>query len=95
MVVQTNRHLDTDWASPLMCTKTDVLFSIDRVVRVWCGMLDSTAGFLNNGGMFEWSVAGIQNTTVKNGVWNTIYESIAKCTHKHHMLYIITKVDHS
>ena len=56
--------LDTDWLSPLMCIKKDVLFSIIQDVRVWCGILVSAAGFNNNGGMFEYSMAGIHNTTV-------------------------------
>ena len=34
-----------------------MLFSIIRVVRMWCGILVSAAGFTNNGGMFECSVA--------------------------------------
>ena len=37
-----------------------MLFSIFRVVRMWCGILVSAAGFINNGGMFECSMAGIQ-----------------------------------
>ena len=32
-----------------------------------CGILVSAAGFINNGGMLECSVAGIQYTTVQNG----------------------------
>ena len=64
LVVQTNRLLCTDGASPLISIKTDLLFSIDRVVRVWCGKLNNSAGLINNGGMFEGFVAGIQNKTV-------------------------------
>ena len=48
----------------MMCIEIDVLFSIIRVVRMWCGILVSAAGFINNGGMFKFSMAGIQNTTV-------------------------------
>ena len=51
LVVQTNRLLDTDWLSPLMCIDIEMLFSIIRVVRMWCGILVSAAGFINNGGM--------------------------------------------
>ena len=41
-----------------------MLFSIIRVVRMGCGIMVSAAGFINNGGMLECSVAGIQYTTV-------------------------------
>ena len=64
LVIQTNRLLDTDCLSPMMCIEIDVLFSIIRVVRMWCGILVSAAGFINNGGMFECSMAGIKHTTV-------------------------------
>ena len=64
LFVQTNRLLDTDWMSPLMCNEIGMLFSIIRVVRVVCGILVSAAGFIDNGGMLECSVAGIQTTTV-------------------------------
>ena len=47
-----------------MCIKIDVLFSIIRVVRVWCGMLVSAAGIMKNGGMFEPLKAGIQYATM-------------------------------
>ena len=60
LVVQTNRLLDTDWLSPLMCNEIEMLFILIRVVWMWCGILVSAAGFINNGGMFECSVAGIQ-----------------------------------
>ena len=63
-MVQTNRLLDIDWASPLMCIKIDVLLNIIRVVRVWCDILVSAAGFIKDGGMFEYSEAGIHITTL-------------------------------
>ena len=47
-----------------MCIDIEMLFSIIRVVRVWCGILVSAAGFIDNGGMLECLVAGIQTTTV-------------------------------
>ena len=50
-----------------MCIKINVLFSIIRVVRVWCGILVSAAGLINNGGMIECLVAMIQNTTMQTG----------------------------
>ena len=86
LVVQTNRLLDTDWLSPLMCNEIEMLFSIIRVVRMWCGILVSAAGFITNGGMFECSVAGIQNTTVYNKNTPIIRESMGKCTHGHSLL---------
>ena len=60
LVVQTNRLLDTDWLSPLMCDDIKMLFSIIRVVRMWCGILVSAAGFINNVDMMKCSMAGIQ-----------------------------------
>ena len=47
-----------------MCIKIDVFLSSIRGVRMWCGILVSAASFINNGGMFECSVAGIQTTTM-------------------------------
>ena len=35
-----------------------------------CGILVSAAGFINNGGMLECSVAWIQYTTMQNGWWD-------------------------
>ena len=67
LVIQTNGLLDNDWLSPFMNINIDVLFSIIRVVGVWCGMLVSAGGFINNGGMFDCLMAGIQNTTVCTG----------------------------
>ena len=43
-----------------MCNVIKMLFSIIRMVRMWCGILVSAAGFITNGGMFECSVALIQ-----------------------------------
>ena len=36
LVVQTNRLLDTNWWAPLMCNEIEMLFSIIRVVNIWC-----------------------------------------------------------
>ena len=47
-----------------MCIDIEMLFSIIQVEKVWCGILVSAAGFINNGGMQECSVAGIQTKTV-------------------------------
>ena len=47
-----------------MCIKIDVLFSIIHAVIVWCGILVSAAGHISNGGMFECSMAAIQNATM-------------------------------
>ena len=47
-----------------MRIKVDVFFNNNEVVRVWCGILVSAAGFINNDGMFECLVAEIQYTTV-------------------------------
>ena len=33
---------------PLMCIKIDVLFSVIRMVRVWCSGVISAAAFINN-----------------------------------------------
>ena len=54
----------TDWLSSFMSINIDVLFSIIRVVGVWCGILVSEIGFIINGGMFDCLMAEIQNTTV-------------------------------
>ena len=78
-----------------MSINIDVLFSIIRVVKVWCGISVSTAGFINNGGMFEFLVEKIQNKTVQTGRGGTICEYIRMCTHDHNLLYIITKDDQS
>ena len=51
----------------MMCINIDVLFSIIQVKRVWCGMLVSATGIINNGGMFECLMAGIQNATMQTG----------------------------
>ena len=58
-----------------------------------CGILVSAAGFINNGGMLECSVAGIQYITVWNGWWDTMCESMRKCTHGNSLRYIITDID--
>ena len=50
--------------SPLMCINIDVLFSTIRVVKILVGILVSGAGFINNGGMFECLIEGIQNITM-------------------------------
>ena len=36
-----------------MCIKIDVLFSIIRVERMWCGILVGVDRFINNGDMFD------------------------------------------
>ena len=56
--------LEADLLSPLMFIEISVLFSIIRVVRVWCGILISAAGLIDNDCSFEWSMAGIQNKAV-------------------------------
>ena len=56
--------LDADLLSPLMCITIGMLFSIIRVVRVWCGILVSAAVSIDNGCSFECSVAVLQNKTV-------------------------------
>ena len=76
-----------------MCNNIDVLFSIIRVERVWCGMLVSAAGFINNGDMFEYLPAGIQNTIMSIEDWGMVCEAIGKCTHGHTLFYIFTKDD--
>ena len=48
-----------------MCVKINVLFSIIRVMKVYCGTLVGAAGFINNGGMFQCETEAIQNTTVQ------------------------------
>ena len=67
LVADSIRLLDADLLSSLMCTKLDVLFSIIRVVGVWCDILVSAAGFINNGCSYECSMAGLQNKTVYTG----------------------------
>ena len=47
---------------------------------MWCGILISAAGFNNNGGMLECSMAEIELTTIITGEWGTICESKKKCT---------------
>ena len=64
IVADSIRLLEADLLSPLMCIKIGVLFSIIRVVRVWCGILVSAAGFINNGCSFECSMAVLQNKTM-------------------------------
>ena len=64
LVTDSIRLLVADLLSPLMCITIDVLFSIIRVVREWCGILVSAAGFHDNGCSLESSVAGLQNKTV-------------------------------
>ena len=56
--------LEDDLLSPLMYIKIGVLFSIIRLVRVWCGILVSAAGLIDNGCSFKWSVAELQNKAV-------------------------------
>ena len=70
-----------------MCIKIDVLLSIIQVVRVWCGILVSATGHINNGGMLKCSVAGIQNTTMQTGEWNMVTEVIQNCTAEYNMLH--------
>ena len=64
LVADSIRLLDTDLLSLLMCIKIGMLFSIIGVVRVWCDILVSAAGFNNNGCSFQCSMAGLQNKTV-------------------------------
>ena len=46
----------------MMCIEIDVLFSIIRVVRMWCGILVSAAGFINNGGTQYVNLCGSVHT---------------------------------
>ena len=52
-----------------MCIKIGMLFSIIRLVKVWCGILVSAADLIDNGFSFECSVAGLQNKAVWTGEW--------------------------
>ena len=45
--------LEADLWSPLMFIKIGMLFSIIRLVRVWCGILIRAAGLIENGFSFE------------------------------------------
>ena len=47
-----------------MCIKIGVLFSIIRLVRVWCDIVVSAVALINNGCRFECSVAGFQDKAV-------------------------------
>ena len=47
-----------------MCINRDVLFSIIRVVRVWCDIVVSAVALINNGCMLECSVAVFQDKAV-------------------------------
>ena len=64
LVADSIRLLDADLLSPLMCIKIGVLFSIIGVMAVWCDILVSAAGFINNGCSINCSMAGLQNKTV-------------------------------
>ena len=51
----------------LMCIDIDVLFSNIEVVRMWCDVMVSTAGYINNGGRVESSVARPNTRAVWTG----------------------------
>ena len=72
-----------------MCTKIDVLFSNNRVVRVWYGILVNTAGFNNNEACSNvwWQGSKLQHYKLVGGVC----EFIGKCTHGHNLSDVITK----
>ena len=61
LVAKSLRLLEADLLSPSMFSKIGVLFSIIRVVRMWCGILVSAAGFTNNECKYKSLVAGFQD----------------------------------
>ena len=78
-----------------MCIKIGMLRSIIRLVRVWCGILVSAAGFIDYGCSFECLVVGIQNKAVYANVWDTICESMGECTQVYNCIQFITEIDQS
>ena len=56
--------MEDDSLSPLMCIDIAVLFGIIGVVRKWCDIVASAAGFISNGGKLEYLVTDFQDMAV-------------------------------
>ena len=58
------RSLEDGSLSPLMCIDIAVLFGNIGVIRKWCDIMVSAAGFVNNGGKLECLVTDFQDMAV-------------------------------
>ena len=95
LVVQTNRLLDTDWLSPLMCNEIEMLLSLVRVVRMCCAILvvqlvSSTMMACSN---VRWQGSKLQQSRMDGGIGHV--NRLEKCTHGHSLHYIITNDEQS